>query len=1327
MVDSQGPQSIGKRRAKWVNQEVMSYRKAMNLCLRCGNLGHYAENCTFLPPHQPYQPGTEPIEAPQSTCNRRSKWVGQKVMGYRKEMNLCLRCGNLGHWVASCKFLPPEQPKITTNEVMTNAGMKAPTGKRRAKWVNQVVMKYRTEMNLCSRCGNSGHRAVNCTFLPPYRPGTEPINSNSAQESEVTVSNRQAKEEWRKFAPNMECPLFHTTAILNDVTPITALIDNGSQSYAIVNKRLADRLRLPLVETEPRQITGVLEGPSQEINRATYFSLDIGGFKTHRAFAYVLEGQSEDLIIGRPWLKHNDAVIDEKHATITFGNYDVEVLSNEHLVKDATKSFPLKISQILASTYAGLAQRQRRNQGSLQLFAASLADIEKALKPKPKITRAEVLEQLPDHYAQWINVFDPGEAAKLPPSRPGIDQEITIDKDDNGREKDVPWGPLYSMSRDELLVLRKELTSLLDKDFIRASKSPAGAPVLFAKKPGGGLRFCIDYRGLNAITRKDRYPLPLIRETLAALSRAKWLTKLDVSAAFHRIRIAKGDEWKTAFRTRYGLYEWKVCPFGLTNSPATFQRYINWALREYLDDFCSAYVDDILIFSAGSLQDHRTKVKSVLQRLDECGLQLDIKKCEFETQATKYLGYVIDIGNGIRMDPDKLKAIHEWQAPQTVKGVRSFLGFANYYRLFIKGYADVVKPLTDLTKKDIKFEWTDKTEDAFQRLKKLFSQEPILANYDPDRETQLEPDASGWAVGGVLTQLDTALQTWRPVAYFSTRHSEAECNYDIHDKELLAIVKCVKEWNSELRGLSKPFTVLTDHKNLEPFTTKRLLNERQVRWSEFLSPFDFKLCHRAGKEAIVPDALSRREQDVPKDADDSRIAERKKTILPKDLWVNQTELHETTPFTDDQELAGLWQQAMQDEEAGKAYLEAQEAVLNTERHFPRHLGLHLATGECKVKHGCLYYRDRLWFPGYEPLTTRVIQKIHDSYLGGHPGRDSQIAILARQFFWPGINQHVRRFIKNCDVCGNSTIWRDKKKGLLKPLPIPNRLWAEISIDFVTDLPKATKTGSTIMCVITDRFGKGTMLLPVKPGQFDAEGFADLFLERYIPTHWVPRAITSDRGVQFVNAFWTKLCELLHIERRLSTAYHPETDGSTERRNQEVETYLRSFVSYSQSNWDTLISMAQIALDNKPTSTTGVSPFFLSHGYEAEMVQLQEHEEDTGSNNSNPRQRAQFTVQKLLDARNFAEAALAAAQQQQEYYANQHREVPKSFQLGDKVWLNLKNIRTLRPSKKLDWIHAKYTITKIFPESPHFYELDVPTGIHNRFHISLLRPCKGTSP
>jgi len=1250
----------------------------------------------------------EPTTRSQQSQGRRAKWVSKEILEYRKNTGLCLRCGNAWHRVLNCPLLPPQRP--VTLKANVNAMKAAP----------EDLSGLGVEPD--NKDGDESGKRV--ALARSRRQGQQLLGQNK---SLASAGKQCIIDQWREFHPKMECPLFYTTTFINDTDTATTLVDDGSQSYAQISERLAKKLSLPLLETAPRILGGVIDGPTTTICHVTHFSLDIGGVKLPRMFAYVVPNQHEELILGRPWLKDNDVTLVAKEDKLHFGRYDLDLYSNQVLEKKGFK----ELTQVMASTYNGIARRaKRQGQQHLRCFAASLADIDKALKPKPKVTRAEVLASLPREYQEYIDAFDPDKIASLPPHRPGIDIEIQLEKDAEGKDKEVPWGPLYGMSRDELLVLRKELTSYLDKDYIQASKSPAGAPVLFARKPGGGLRFCIDYRGLNAITRKDRYPLPLIRETLGALGRAKWLTKLDVSSAFHRIRIAKGEEWKTAFRTRYGLYEWKVCPFGLANAPATFQRYINWALRDYLDDFCSAYVDDILIFTSGSLQDHRDKVKKVLVRLSQHGLPLDIKKCEFETKATKYLGYVIEVGKGIRMDPDKTKAIREWDAPETVKGVRSFLGFCNYYRLFIKDYATTAMPLNNLTRKGVNFQWTDQENNAFIALKAKFEQDQVLANYDPDRETRLEPDASGWATGGVLSQKDE-ISGWRPIAFFSAKHNPAECNYDIHDKELLAIVKCMKEWHSELRGLSRPFEILTDHKNLEPFTVKKTLTERQVRWSEFLSQFNFQLSHRPGKDATVPDALSRREQDVPQDQDDSRLVERQRVVLPPTLWANpsqveslgnatqQTMALSPGPFEDDNHLRPLWDQAKQDYKAWNAYITARDAVANGERMFPKDLELRLTIGDCEVKNNLLYYRERLWLPAFEPLTTGIIQRVHDSFLGGHPGRDTTISLLGRQFFWPGMNQQVRQFIRNCHVCGRSTIWRNKKKGLLRPLPLANRMWSEISVDFVTDLPRGSLSRATVLLVITDRFSKGTILIPVPPGCWDAEGFARLFLERYVPYHWLPRAITSDRGVQFVNKFWSRLCELLKIERRLSTAYHPETDGATERRNQEVETFLRTFTAYYQNDWDQLLPMAQISLDNKPATSTGVSPFFLSHGYDATEIVLPE-DLKTPNPQGTPQSRANAVVEKLTDARDFAESALAAAQQTQEHYANRAREAMPQLQVGDKVWLNLKNIRTERLSKKLDWIHAQYTITRTFEGNPYFYELDVPKGIHKKFHVSLLR-------
>lgn len=418
------------------------------------------------------------------------------------------------------------------------------------------------------------------------------------------------------------------------------------------------------------------------------------------------------------------------------------------------------------------------------------------------------------------------------------------------------------------------------------------------------------------------------------MSEKPWL---DIIAAFHKIRVAEGEEWKTAFRTRYGLFEWLVTPFGLTGAPAIFQRYINWVLREYLDEFCSAYIDDILIFSSGSLTDHRDKVKKVLQRLREAGLQLDVVKCEFKVKTVRYLGFVIEAGIGITMEPEKVKAIIEWEAPHSTCGIRAFVGFANYYRRFIYNFSVLVAPLTELTKKGTPFKWGPEAQRAFEKLKVMFVTAPILAQFDPEKETILEADSSGWSVGGVLSQYDEKGEL-HPCAYFSKKNSPAECNYEIHDKELLAIIRCPEEWDAELRSV-KDFTILTDHKNLEYFMKVRQLTERQVRWSLILSRYKFKLMFRPGKLAGKPDALSRREQDIPKDASDERLQHRVAQLLkPEVLPTAESSLHvalvNLQPPKPDEErplIEDLWMTAL---EQDKSFEEIKDAIERGDRRFP---------------------------------------------------------------------------------------------------------------------------------------------------------------------------------------------------------------------------------------------------------------------------------------------------------------------------------------------------------------------------------------------------------
>jgi hypothetical protein len=372
------------------------------------------------------------------------------------------------------------------------------------------------------------------------------------------------------------------------------------------------------------------------------------------------------MILGQPWLYRHKVAFDYRNQVLKFNSSRCQaVCLRRHLhdtrhqqvadscpylgvprktstelpsEPDPNHERPMDICHIGSAPFMTLARRPEH-----EIFAVSISDIDKALTPK---AHTDPKTKVPLEYHDLIHVFSRSEADKLPIRR-SYDHQIKLESG-----KQPGFGPLYGMSLNELKVLRKYLDDNLEKGFIRASSSPVASPVIFVKKPGGGLRFCVDYRGLNALTIKNRYPIPLLQETLSRLSKAKFYSKFDIIAAFNKLRIAEGDEWLTAFRTRYGLFEYLVMPFGLANAPSTFQHYVNDALRPYLDLFCTAYIDDILVYS-DTLAEHKRHVRIVLKAMEEAGLQLDVDKSEFHKSEVTYLEYVIST-SGISIDLNKI-------------------------------------------------------------------------------------------------------------------------------------------------------------------------------------------------------------------------------------------------------------------------------------------------------------------------------------------------------------------------------------------------------------------------------------------------------------------------------------------------------------------------------------------------------------------------------------------------------------------------------------------------------------------------------------------------
>jgi hypothetical protein len=995
------------------------------------------------------------------------------------------------------------------------------------------------------------------------------------------------------------------------------------------------------------------------------------------------------LVLGIPWMQLHDIGISFASNSISFnskycmthcGSKSKTVAGIEMAINPNVSASPINISFIGAAPFSFLARKKK-----CQILSISLNSLNKSLEDTE--IKENWKEKIPEEYHQYLDMFDEVLANSLPPHRP-YDHRINLQPG-----KEPPFGPLYGMSRNELTALKKFLEENLDKGFIRASNSPAAAPILFVKKSDGTLRLCVDYRGINEITIKNRYPLPLIQETLARLAKANWYTTLDLRGAFNLVRMAEGEEWKTAFRTRYGLFESLVMPFGLTNAPATFQHFINDVLRNYLDVFCSAYLDDIIIYSE-TLEEHRSHVKAILDALKSAGINLNPVKCHFHVKETKYLGLIIS-PDGISMDPAKLSAISDWESPKSVKDVQIFLGFANFYRRFILGYSKIVAPLTALTKKGIKFQWTSESEAAFQNLKRSFTSAPILKHFDPEGEIVVETDASDYVSAGVLSQYDDQ-GILHPVAFFSKKHSPAECNYEIYDKELLAIIRCFEEWRPHLESAKDAIKVLSDHKNLEYFMSTKLLNRRQARWSEFLSRFNFKITYRPGKAGGKPDALTRRSTDLPQEGDE-RLLNQAQTVLKRE---NLSLLANT--LTDS--LDEMFKQAYTQDPFPNKILE----LLASGANYSREISL----AECENLNERLIFRKTLFVPAYDPLRLELLRLHHEIPAAGHPGRAKTFELLSRDYYWSGMRKDVEKYIRNCHTCQRAKTPRHSPFGTLKPLPVPYQNWKEVSMDFVTGLPESN--GFNAILVVVDRLSKMRHLIPCRDST-TSKDLAQIYLEKIWVHHGNPDSITSDRGPQFTSEFWRSLCELQGINLRLSTAFHPQTDGQTERLNGVMEQYLRCFVSYQQDDWVKWLPLAEVSANDHVSETTGYSPFQANYGFCPRFrpsplpTTLTPQNADSASFVS--------AMQKIQD---HLRAEMRLAQDIQETHANRHRIPAPRFNVGDEVWLSSRNIKTSRPCVKLDFKRlGKFKIVDAI--GSHAYRLDLPPTmkIHPVFHVSLL--------
>ncbi|GJR22322.1 reverse transcriptase domain-containing protein [Tanacetum coccineum] len=806
----------------------------------------------------------------------------------------------------------------------------------------------------------------------------------------------------------------------------------------------------------------------------------------------------------------------------------------------------------------------------------------------------------------------------------------------------------YRLAPSEMKELSEQLKELSDKGFIRPSSSPWGAPVLFVKKKDGSFRMCIDYRELNKLTVKNRYPLPRIDDLFDQLQGSSVYSKIDLRSGYHQLRVREEDIPKTAFRTRYGHYEFQVMPFGLTNAPAVFMDLMNRVCKPYLDKFVIVFIDDILIYSKNK-QEHEEHLKLILELLKKEELYAKFSKCEFWIPKVQFLGHVID-SEGIHVDPAKIESIKDWTSPKSPTEIRQFLGLAGYYRRFIEGFSKIAKPMTKLTQKKVKFVWGDKQEAAFQLLKQKLCSAPILALPEGSEDFIAYCDASKKGLGAVLMQRE------KVISYASRQLKIHEKNYTTHDLELGAVVFALKIWRHYLYGTK--CTVFTDHKSLQHILDQKELNMRQRRWLELLSDYDCDIRYHPGKANVVADALSRKEREPP-----LRVRALVMTIsldLPKQILNAQTEARKP--------------ENIKNEDVGGMLVENAKnpKAIRMEKLEPR-------------ADGTLCLNGRSWLPCYGDLWTVIMHESHKSKYSIHPGSDKMYQDMKKLYWWPNMKAKIATYVSKCLTCAKVKAEHQRPSGFLVQPKIPEWKWDNITIDFVMKLPKTSQGYDTIW-VIVDRLTKSVIFTPMREtGPMDK--LARIYLTEVVTRYGIPVSIICDRDPRFASNFWRSLQNALGTNLDMSTAYHPQTDGQSERTIQTLEDMLRACAIDFGKGWVNHLPLVEFSYNNSYHTGIKAVPFEALYGRKCRSPVC--WTEVREAQILGP-ELIQETTEKIIQIKQ----RMKAARDRQKSYADLKRK-PMEFQVEDKVLEKVGEVAyKLELPKELSRVHNTFYVSNL---------------------------------
>ena len=850
-----------------------------------------------------------------------------------------------------------------------------------------------------------------------------------------------------------------------------------------------------------------------------------------------------------------------------------------------------------------------------------------------------------------------------------------------------------------------------------------------------GWRICGDYRNLNAVTKADAEPLPLMQMVFDQLKGMRYFSKLDLLKGFNQIPVEPKSRELMAVSTPVGLYQPTVMPFGVKNAPGSFQREMRRVLSGKLNKGVFVFIDDIIIYSRTE-DEHLELIDWVLGRLEAEGYYANPAKCEFLRSQVSFLGHMVS-REGLSMQQHKIAAVHNWPVPQSVKDVRAFLGLAGFYRRFVRNFASLAQPLTDLTKIADRrwWSWGPEEQRAFDTLKQALTSAPVLAHPDPQRQWTVQTDASGYALGAVLSQQQDD-GTMRPVAYWSHKLNSAARNYSASERELMAIVEATKHWRQYLHGSPHPVLLKSDHQPLVYLNTKEQLGRRLNRWMEELCDLTFEIGYVKGKDNAAADALSRRS-----DLEEKGEAEAKPPVLQVKLMALPQVTAGTPPVCSwrvdgswmsppSQSLAAAKRAAVKPSETKDASSERTEStlivesLLNDARTAATHDPQYQLMLKGDEKHDGLLRRDGLvysrsgsvYIPNDRRLRTRLLELAHDAV--GHFGRARTIERLGRHCVWIGLTKEVEDYCRSCAVCAANKSSNELPAGLLKPLPIPESPWDSVGIDFVGPLPMS-KEGHDYILVLIDRFTKMAKMRACTT-KITASETGRLLIDMMLDVGKLPSSIVSDRDVRFTGAAWGQLWRGLKTELKMSTAYHPQTDGQTERMNRTMQTMLRSYAE-KREDWEQWLPFVAAAYNSTQQESTKRTPFELNFADERSIDPLKWAMEEGKQSGRGVSVEAERTLEEMRTIWKETRARLVLEQEKQRKYADQHRRDVK-YEAGDSVYLSTRNLQTYRGKLQDKWC-GPYVVTEVM-SSGSAVKLDLRGElgkVNPVFHVSKLRP------